>query len=76
MRASEIAHATALRMLHAAALGCRWMVEDILDKARAEHGHIVATAAFDEYQLMADAMYTDSERAEALRDLAEEAMRG
>jgi hypothetical protein len=54
MRASEIAHATALRMLRAAAR-LPWMVEDILDKARAEHGQ------FDEYRLMADAMYADSE---------------
>jgi hypothetical protein len=76
MRASEIAHATALRMLHAAALGCHSMVEDIINKAEAEHGRTVAMAAFDEYRWVADGMCTDAERAEMLRGLAEEAMRG
>jgi hypothetical protein len=36
MRASEIAHTIALKMLHAAALGCHSMVEDILNKTEGE----------------------------------------
>jgi hypothetical protein len=67
---SEIAHAIALRMLHADALGCSPMVEDILTAAEAEHGHTIAMWAYDEYRWMADGMDDDSERAQALRNLA------
>jgi hypothetical protein len=62
------AHTIALCLLHAAALGCRWMVEDILDKARAEHGHMIATAAFDE-QLMAESKWRSSASPQAPESL-------
>jgi hypothetical protein len=58
----EIAAAIALRMLHADLSGCLGVVEDILTKASAEHGHTAAMIAFDEYDLWRRDIVTDSER--------------
>jgi hypothetical protein len=50
----------------------RGVVEDLLTAAEAEHGHTIAMTAFDEYQwTVAHDIFTDTDRARALRALAE-----
>jgi hypothetical protein len=75
MRPSEISHITALRMLHAHMLGRLGVVDDILDEAAAEHGHTVATMAYDEYRWASDDMDRDNDREAVLRAMVEEVMR-
>jgi hypothetical protein len=77
MRATEIAHLIALRMLHAEMLGRLRVVEQILEEAEAEHGHATAIMAYDEYMWQRDSVDDDDiDRAAALRSLVGEVMGG
>jgi len=70
-RTGEIAHAVALRMWRADAVGHPIQADAIFEAARATHGHAIAMAAWDEYDWLKRVVDEDIYRAQALRELAD-----